>query len=378
MRSSARAPTARRVTARCVRSRPRCPPETRRERRDAFRGTPRHAIVALARTDSTAARALLSRFVVHPRQHVRAYAARAAALLGDASALTRLAADPNHNVQEAAVVGLQQVRGHDADSTYLAVLASHGYQAVLAAAKALQKTTESPAVDAFLDALDRVTADGKETSRDPRVGILARLGELGSAANAPRVERYLTDFDTTVAHDAAAAITRWTGRAVDAHPAPSPIRDEPLARVYLSAGVRLRVTMVTGGTFTIRLDGVESPASVARVIRLAGAGYYNGLTWHRVVPNFVIQGGSPDENEYVGDGPFMRDELDLRPHHRGTVGISSRGRDTGDGQLFVNLVDNPRLEHTNFLCGEVVSGMDVVDGILEGDVIKRVEVLGWK
>jgi cyclophilin family peptidyl-prolyl cis-trans isomerase len=133
-----------------------------------------------------------------------------------------------------------------------------------------------------------------------------------------------------------------------------------------------------GGTFVVRLFPDEAPATVARVVRLARARYYDGLTFHRVVPNFVIQGGSPDASEYVGDGPFMRDELGLRPHDRGTLGISTRGRDTGDAQLFVNLVDNPRLDHDYTVFGGVVSGMAVVDGILEGDVIARVEVIGGK
>jgi cyclophilin family peptidyl-prolyl cis-trans isomerase len=70
----------------------------------------------------------------------------------------------------------------------------------------------------------------------------------------------------------------------------------------------------------------------------------------------------------------MRDEVGI--HRRGTVGISTRGRDTGDAQLFVNLVDSPRLDHQYTVFGAVVSGMDVVDGVLEGDVIERVEVVG--
>jgi cyclophilin family peptidyl-prolyl cis-trans isomerase len=94
-----------------------------------------------------------------------------------------------------------------------------------------------------------------------------------------------------------------------------------------------------------------------------------------VVPNFVIQGGSPGANEYMGDGPFMRDEVGLLSHRRGTVGISTRGRDTGDAQIFVNLVDLPRLDHTYTVFAEVIEGMDVVDAILEGDVIERVEVV---
>ena len=62
------------------------------------------------------------------------------------------------------------------------------------------------------------------------------------------------------------------------------------------------------------------------------AGYDDGLTFHRLVPLFVAQGGSPGANEYTGDARFMRDELSLARHERGAVGISTRGRDTGDGQ----------------------------------------------
>ena len=89
--------------------------------------------------------------------------------------------------------------------------------------------------------------------------------------------------------------------------------------------------------------------------------------------NFVIQGGSPGANEYSGDPLFMRDEVGL--HVRGTAGVSTRGRDTGDAQIFVNLVDSPRLDHVYTVFGTVVAGMDVVDGILEGDVIERVELV---
>ena len=70
----------------------------------------------------------------------------------------------------------------------------------------------------------------------------------------------------------------------------------------------------------------------------------------------------------------MRDEVGL--HLRGTVGISTRGRDTGDAQIFVNLVDSFRLDHLYTVFGTVVAGMDVVDDVLEGDVIDRVELVG--
>ena len=145
------------------------------------------------------------------------------------------------------------------------------------------------------------------------------------------------------------------------------------------ANARVRVTMAPesgGGSFEMRLFVDEAPATISRFVTLARRGYYNGLTFHRVATNFVIQGGSPGANEYVGNERFMRDELGLRSHERGTFGISTRGRDTGDAQIFVNLIDNWRLDHDYTVFGEIVRGMDVVDAVLEGDVIARVEILG--
>ena len=119
----------------------------------------------------------------------------------------------------------------------------------------------------------------------------------------------------------------------------------------------------------------EAPATVVQFVRLVESGYYNGTTFHRIAPNFVIQGGSPDANEYVGHADHMRDEVGLWPHVRGAVGISTRGRDTGDAQIFIDLVDNPRLDHEYTVFGYVVAGMEVVDRILESDTIEKIEML---
>ena len=131
-----------------------------------------------------------------------------------------------------------------------------------------------------------------------------------------------------------------------------------------------------GGSFELRLFVDEAPATIRAFAALAVKGYYDGLTFHRVVTNFVIQGGSPGANEYVGNDRFLRDELGLRSHERGTLGISTRGRDTGDAQIFVNLIDNWRLDHDYTVFAEVVRGMDVVDAVLEGDVIQRIDIVG--
>jgi cyclophilin family peptidyl-prolyl cis-trans isomerase len=113
----------------------------------------------------------------------------------------------------------------------------------------------------------------------------------------------------------------------------------------------------------------------ARVADLVRRHYYDGLTWHRVEANFVIQGLGPGANEYVGYPRFFRDELGTVPHVRGTVGMSTRGHDTGDGQWFINLSDNLRLNHDYTVFAEVTDGIGVVDAVLEGDVVAKVEVL---
>src|SRR5205823_14020567 len=138
-----------------------------------------------------------------------------------------------------------------------------------------------------------------------------------------------------------------------------------------------RVTVREVGAFELALFTSQAPATVLRFARLARAGYYTGLTVHRVVPNFVVQGGSPGANEYIGDASFMRDEVGTWPHVRGAVGISTRGHDTGDAQIFVDLVDNPRLVHVYTAYAQVLNGIDVVVRFFEGDVIERDVILQY-
>jgi cyclophilin family peptidyl-prolyl cis-trans isomerase/HEAT repeat protein len=333
---------------------------------------PAHALVSLAKVDGATAGQRLPRFVQHPSWHVRAWAARAAAALRDTPTLERLAKDDNDNVRAEAVTGLTQAAGHAADAIYVDALARPDYQLVLLAAQALTGSpNRAAAVPALLRAFARLTLERRDTSRDSRMALLARLRELGSEENAGALRPCLIDVDPVVADECAATLQAWTKRPHSAvqitAPAPPPPVDDRLPN-------RARFVMSNGGVFEVLLLTGEAPATISRFARLARRGYYNGLTFHRVVPGFVIQGGSPGANEYSGDGPFMRDELGLHSHTRGTIGTSTRGRNTGDAQFFVNLLDNPSLDHDYTIFGEVTAGMDVVDAVLEGDVIARIEL----
>ena len=335
---------------------------------------PAHAMVSLARQQPDAARTSLPRFVQHPTWQVRMYAARAAGVLGAIDDLNTLSADPNDNVREAALSALVELKRPEAAAVAITQLSRPDYQLVITAARALaDQGNAAKATTALFTTLGRITKEHKETSRDPRMAILDRLQAYGDASQAVNLEGYLTDFDPAIARKAAEILTAWTGRQRTASPQPLTPPSVTIDAVNALRAKSLRFHMAGRGHFDIALEVDAAPLTAVRIARRAGEGYYNGLTFHRIAPNFVIQGGSPGANEYSGEHFYMRDEPGL--HVRGTVGISTRGRDTGDAQIFVNTIDSPRLDHIYTVFATVVSGMDVVDGTLEGDVIERVELV---
>ncbi|HKP29635.1 MAG TPA: HEAT repeat domain-containing protein [Gemmatimonadales bacterium] len=337
---------------------------------------PAHAIVALANADSGAALALLPRFVSSGVWWARMYAARAAETLGEIPALTRLARDQEPNVREAALAGLHRKVGHQADSLYIAALGAGDYQLIQTAATALDSSADPRAVPALWKAFARLTSEKRETSRDPRMAILRSIEHIGSQSLATELREAASDFDSTVAQAAARLASKWSATSVAPTPKPLPRAPVPSwSDLDRWSRVTAEITMRNGGVIRMKLRPFDAPTNVARFVNMVNRGWFDGLTWHRVVPNFVVQGGSPGANEFMGDGPFTRDELGLEHHVRGTVGISTRGRDTGDGQIFFNLIDNWRLDHDYTIIGEVVSGMEVVDAMQEGALIQRVTLI---
>lgn len=337
---------------------------------------PAHALVTLARIAPDAARAEVARFHSSPIWEVRMYAARAAAILKDTGSLRKFAGDADDNVRNAAIAGLAEIEQHEADDVYIAQLARSDVQLLITVGRALRGSKDTSAVPELLAALAAQTRLNRDTSRDARLALLDRIGELGDARQANALEPLRGDFDPRVAASAAAILTKWTGseRTVASGTKESPLTLS-LEEVQRLDGTTAVVRMKGGGTFTLALLTWEAPATVAGFVRLVECGYYNGLTFHRVEPNFMIQGGSPGANEYAGYKWFMRDEVGLASNLRGAVGLSTRGRNTGDGQWYINLADNARLDHNYTVFAKVVSGMEAVDAILEGDTIADVKIV---
>ena len=110
------------------------------------------------------------------------------------------------------------------------------------------------------------------------------------------------------------------------------------------------------------------------VVRLAQRGFYDGLTFHRIEPGFVIQGGDPSGDGYGGPGFALRCEVTRRPFARGSVGMAHAGRDTGGSQFFITQSRQPHLDGRYTAFGRVTSGWEVLDGLLEGDAILGIDV----
>lgn len=128
------------------------------------------------------------------------------------------------------------------------------------------------------------------------------------------------------------------------------------------------------GAITIELFKSEAPLTVDSFITLARRGYFNNLTFHRVVPNFVIQGGDPRGDGEGGPGYQIRCEVNTRPYVRGAVGMALSGKDTGGSQFFITHSPQPHLDGGYTVFGQVTSGMEVVDRIVRGDLIKRIVI----
>jgi cyclophilin family peptidyl-prolyl cis-trans isomerase/HEAT repeat protein len=305
-----------------------------------------HALRAFAVTAPDRTPGLLPGFVNSSTWQRRMYAARAAARVKDRATLEKLAADPHDNVAAAAIAGLAAVAGHDADSVYLAALSRAGSAAVRAAALALREAPgRSDAVAALTAALGRLA--NERHSSDAHAAITAALTSLGAAPAAQKA--------------APATATAET-----------PLNADDLRRL---AAPRARISVRDVGAFELALFTSEAPATVLQFVQLAESGRYDGLTFHRVEPNQLAQGGSPGESEEVGLADRLRDEVGMWPHVRGTLGIATRGRDTGNGQFFINLTDNPEFDHELTVFGQLLHGIEVVDRILEGDVIDGIEIL---
>jgi len=128
------------------------------------------------------------------------------------------------------------------------------------------------------------------------------------------------------------------------------------------------------GDIQLQLNPAEAPITVNNFVALARDGFYDGVTFHRVVPQFVIQGGDPTGSGSGGPGYKFQDEPVKRPYKTGTLAMANAGPNTNGSQFFICLEDQPGLPPNYTIFGDTVGGMDVVRNIRVGDVMQSVTI----
>jgi len=218
----------------------------------------------------------------------------------------------------------------------------------------------------------------RDTTYVARAAALSAIAAYGAAAATPVLNTALADKDWAVRVHAATLLRQIdpaTEAGMKIRPAPS-VSPEAFALPHLgNPPVSTQAFIDTDrGTIQIEFAVIDAPLTVDNFIGLARQGFFNGVAFHRVVPDFVIQGGDPRGDGEGGPGYTIRDELNQRAYVRGTVGMALDWADTGGSQFFITHSPQPHLNAKYTVFGRVIAGMEVVDQIEAWDVIRRVRI----
>jgi len=342
-------------------------------------GVRAQAYRALAHADPDRFLLTLSGLEPDPDWSVRAALAGALGTLpGDAATplLVTLASDPDPRVQPSALAALAELKAADQQPLFLDKLGAEDVLVRAAAAEALGRVQAASAIGALTAAFD---AAGRDEMYNARAAILAALVAIDPAQARPLVERALQDRDWAVRVHAAALLKkiepgldvsdriRPAPSVFDAavYEAPQVVEPQYSTHVYLDTDK---------GTIQIELAVLDAPLTVYNFARLARKGFFDGLAFHRVVPDFVVQDGDPRGDGNGSPGYTIRDEINERPYLRGTVGMALDWKDTGGSQYFITHGPQPHLDGRYTVFGQVVSGMEVVDALVRGDIVRHVRV----
>ena len=211
-----------------------------------------------------------------------------------------------------------------------------------------------------------------------RAAILEALAEIDGSLAREVLRAALDDKEWAVRVRAADVLSRLEpdeDHGARIRPAPRRQGLSYTAERLINPSVSPHVYLETDrGTVQIELAVLDAPQTTENFVMLAREGYYDGLTFHRVVYNYVVQGGDPRSDSEGGPGYTLRDELNQLPYLRGTLGMALDWEDTGGSQFFITHSPQPQLDGRYTVFGRVVDGMDVVNQLRQGDVIRRVLV----
>lgn len=224
---------------------------------------------------------------------------------------------------------------------------------------------------ALLDALTRFkSSDNAETV----IVLLDALKASQTDSVARKIEPYLSDENSAVRRKAAQVIEKITGakQLISQSSISKPSYNlESIARFKANP---IAIVTTPYGEIEIELFLNETPFTVMNFIRLAERKFFDGLIFHRVVSNFVVQGGDPKGDGTGGAEQTIRSEFSPRSFERGMLGMASAGKDTESSQWFVMHAHQPHLDGRYTLFGKVLRGMEIVDRLEQGDAMYSVRI----
>jgi cyclophilin family peptidyl-prolyl cis-trans isomerase/HEAT repeat protein len=295
--------------------------------------------------------------------------------------LTYLTQDADPKVAAVALTSLAAV-APDTATIWSRQLIGHRDPVVRAVAAERLGAAANPAdIGRLTDAFQLARRDAIPDARIAIVGALGRIAELGLAERLAVQDRFLKDHprvdDYLVRRAAAERFPEAARRWGPERPIQTPrgLEDyREMARRYVAGpgGVQTIVLDTDRGRIVIDLFGRDAPITVNAFLQLVDQRFFDGRPFHRVVPNFVVQSGDPRGDGWGGPGFSLRDEINPNRYERGTVGMALSGPDTGGSQFFITHSRQPHLDGTYPVIGRVISGMDVVDLITQGDRIQTI------
>jgi HEAT repeat protein/cyclophilin family peptidyl-prolyl cis-trans isomerase len=341
------------------------------------------ALRSIATADPENFVAVLSGLDPDPQWSVRAALATVLGTLTPEAAAPRLQPllnDADQRVVPAALAAIVKLKAPNAVAVLLEKLKADDFAVRAAAATGLGELKPPNGAAALADAYRFGQRDSSYTAR---AAALAALQQYGAAAAMPVLQTALADKDWAVRVRAAGIIKQLdpngVGATVDAaiRPAPTTLAPDVYSAPRLGIPpVSIQAYLETDkGLIQIQMAVNEAPLTVENFVTLARKGYFNGLSFHRVVADFVIQDGDPRGDGEGGPGYSIRDELNELPYLRGVLGMAlDPWRDTGGSQYFITHTPQPHLDAKYTVFGRVIAGMDVVDKIQQGDVIRSVKI----
>jgi cyclophilin family peptidyl-prolyl cis-trans isomerase/HEAT repeat protein len=292
-----------------------------------------------------------------------------------ATLLTRMLQDRDQRVIPAVLTALTQSKIEGVDATLLERLAAADFVTRSTAATLLAERKVTTAVPALVEAYKAASNDSTYVAR---AAILGAIHRLSPAAARPLLQEALQDREWAVRVRAQTLLREQGVTDTEALLRPAPLRrpfDETAWGRIVSPQFSPRAVIETDrGAIEIELAVLDAPLTVDNFVTLARAGFFDGVAVHRVVPDFVVQGGDPRGDGEGGPGYAIRDELNQRPYLRGTVGMALDWKDTGGSQFFIMHSPAPHLDARYTAFGTVVSGMEIVDAMAQWTVIRRVRI----